>query len=90
MSVATLVNGVNFRLYLHLRVGPVDRSPDQRGSSNTTLETGDSLPVDVGDGDLWFCYGRTVVGGGDDPQLCNAVGGSTTTLTENAPCFVDN
>jgi len=53
----------------------VDRHPDQRGSANTTVPVGGEHQENVGDGDVWYAFGRRQVGGDDNPQLCNAPGG---------------
>ena len=75
---------------LHVRNGPIDTPPDNRGSKNTTMSAGESWSDDVGAGDTWFAYGNQIVNSGDNPVLCNARGGQTVYLDRSHPCFVDN
>ena len=86
----TFKNVKTNRLYLHMRIGPVATPPDQRGSSNTTIDPGLSDTENVGDGDIWYAYGNQQIGGNENPQLCNAPGGVTVQLDGTQPCFVDN
>jgi hypothetical protein len=91
MAFVTFQNNLGFVAYMNLFVGAVEISPDHRGISNTTIPTGRSIPVDVGDGDVWYCFGRREIGGGDpNPQLCNASAGSTVVLSTDQNCFNDN
>jgi hypothetical protein len=88
VALVTFRNDCSFMLYLHLRVGPIEEDPQTRGSSNATLQVDDPpLEVNVGDGNVWYCYGRQLVGGDDDPPLCNAAGGDDVSLDGNDVCF---
>jgi hypothetical protein len=90
MAVVEFRNPLNFTAHLHVRPGAVDLPPDNRGSRNYTLETNESYPQDVGDGDVWFCFGRQQVGGDENPRLCNASSvDSPVTLNTDMPCFVE-
>jgi hypothetical protein len=90
MALVTFRNTMGFLAYLHMRIGPVDRHPDNRGSANTTCPAGGSIQENVGDGDVWYAFGRREIGGAENPPLCNAPGGSTAILSEDKPCFVNN
>jgi hypothetical protein len=84
------VNAGDAKLELHVRNGPIETSPDNRGSKNTTLNAGETFPNDVGDGDTWYAYGNQIVNFNDNPKLCNAKGGTTVNLDKSQECYVDN
>jgi hypothetical protein len=90
MALVTFRNELNFLAHLHMRIGPVNVHPDNRGSKNTTIQPTGSIQENVGDGDVWYCFGRREIGGDDNPPLCNAPGGSTAVLNANRECFIDN
>jgi hypothetical protein len=90
MALVRFRNATNFLVHLHLRVGPVATHPDDRGSRNSTVAVGEQFDENVGDGDVWYCYGRRMIGGDEDPELCNAAGGATVVLDATHPCFVQN
>lgn len=89
-ATVTFKNVTTGTLQLHLRNGPVSKNPDDRGSQNTTMKKGDVYPDDVGDGDVWYCYGNKQVNDDDNPPLCNAKGGDSVDLDKSHECFVDN
>ena len=84
------VNSNSTSVELHIRNGPVNTHPDNRGSRNTTMRAGEVFEDDVGDGDTWFAYGNKVVSTNDNPPLCNVAGGTTVRLDKSQKCFVDN
>jgi hypothetical protein len=91
MAFVEFQNPLSFTAYLHVRPGPTDIPPDDRGARNYPLYTNDSYSQDVGDGDVWFCFGRQGIGGDDNPQLCHATpADSPVILSTDTPCFVDN
>jgi hypothetical protein len=90
MAIVTFTNQLGYTIYLHYRVGPVNVPADNRGASNTTVPDDESIPINVEDGDVWYCYGRRQIGGEDNPPLCLADGGETVVFTESDECFVDN
>lgn len=89
-ETVTFTNPTNNNLELHLRNGPIETHPDNRGSRNTTMKPSDVFQNDVGDGDTWFTYGNQVVNDNDNPPLCNAGAGQTITLDKSHSCYVNN
>jgi hypothetical protein len=96
MVAAVLAGTVTFKnpgsttLELHVRDGPIDQNPDNRGSRNTTMKPVDQFDDDVGDGDTWFAYGNQIVNSSDNPPLCNAKSGVTVLLDKSQSCYVNN
>jgi hypothetical protein len=90
MALVTFRNECGFPVVLHARVGAVGSDPDGRGASNFTVHTDRPEELQVGDGDVWYCYGRQQVRDHENPELCRAVGGATVVLTRDRPCFVNN
>lgn len=89
-ATVTFTNPGTTNLELHVRVGPVDQHPDDRGSTNSTMRPGDNWELNVGDGDVWFAYGNQAINYGENPELCNAAGGETIALDRQQVCYVDN
>jgi hypothetical protein len=89
-DVVTFRNTGNTSFELHVRNGPVDQNPDNRGSKNTTMKAGDSWDDDVGSGDTWFAYGNQQVFDKDNPKLCHAAGGTKVNLDKSQVSYVDN
>jgi hypothetical protein len=90
MANVTFVNALGGDAYLHMRIGAVGTSPDDRGTSNTVLKPGERADIPVGDGDVWYCYGNQMVSSAEDPELCQSRGGATATLDGSSRCYVDN
>jgi hypothetical protein len=88
MAHIIFTNAMNKTLYLHMRIGPVDIHPDDRGTTNATVAAGDIVDENVGDGDIWYAYGGQPIGGDENPQLCQANGGDTVNLDGTQPCYV--
>jgi hypothetical protein len=89
-QVVTFTNPGGGSLELHVRNGPVDKHPDQRGSKNTTMKAGETWDDDVGSGDVWFAYANQIVNTTDNPELCNAKGSTKVRLDKSHRCFVNN
>lgn len=90
MANVTFINALGGDAYLHMRIGPVGTSPDDRGTSNTVLKPGERAEIPVDDGDVWYCYGNQMVSSAEDPELCQAQGGASATLDGSSRCYVDN
>ena len=86
----TFKNVEGQKVELHVRNGPVQQNPDNRGSKNTTMQPSETWNDDVGDGDTWFAYGNQQVNTQDNPPLCNASGGQTVLLDKSQNCYVNN
>lgn len=89
MAYVRFKNRLGHDAYLHMRIGPIDKDPAERGSSNTVVKDS-PVDVDVGDGDVWYCFGNQIVNDNDDPALCNASSGETVVLDQSKPCYADN
>ncbi len=89
-GTVSFVNNENTKFELHVRNGPIDRHPDDRGSQNTTLAPGETFQDEVGDGDTWFAYGNKLINYDENPELCNAQSGDTVVLDRSQSCFDDN
>ena len=90
MANVTFINALNNDAHLHMRIGSIDVHPDERGIKNDVIKKGESADYNVDDGDVWFCFGNQMVNSAQNPELCNAVGGSTVTLNATKPCYVQN
>lgn len=89
-GTVTFVNPSGENLELHIRNGPIQTHPDNRGSKNTTMKPSDVFDNDVGDGDTWFAYGNQIINNNENPELCNATAGQKVVLDKSQPCFVNN
>lgn len=90
MALVTFRNELNFPADLHMRIGPVNVHPDNRGSRNTTIHARWFNSGQRGGRQRVYCFGRRRLEVMDNPLLCNAPGGSTTVLNANRECFIDN
>lgn len=90
MANVTFKNTTKSIIQLHMRIGSVDTPVEDRGSSNTEMAANLSIDVQVGDGDVWFCYGNQMVSTEEDPPLCHASGGDTVRLDGSQSCYVKN
>lgn len=90
MANVTFMNAKGSIINLHMRIGTLDTPPEDRGSTNTEMAPNLSIDVQVGDGDVWFCYGNQMISSEENSPLCHASAGDVVRLDGTEVCYVNN